>query len=177
MVDSWFGNAKVFLPLRQKLGKGIHLLSRLRSNAQLYDELKPSRMKQRERGRPRKYGKWRSTAKTLAAGLKRTRKAYRVFLYGKSRSVQAADKVFIAKTLKVPVRIVWVYYRTQWIALFTTDLTLTVEQIIEYYGARWKIESGFKELKQDIGSCQTQTRTPDAVMNHLHFCMMAITLC
>ncbi|WP_152556561.1 transposase [Methylobacter tundripaludum] len=25
-------------------------------------------------------------------------------------------------------------------------------QIIEYYGTRWKIESGFKELKQDIGS-------------------------
>ncbi len=29
---------------------------------------------------------------------------------------------------------------SQWVALFTTDLDLTVEQIIEYYGARWKIE-------------------------------------
>ena len=35
--------------------------------------------------------------------------------------------------------------------MFTTDLELSVTQIIEYYGARWKIESGFKELKQDIG--------------------------
>jgi hypothetical protein len=36
----------------------------------------------------------------------------------------------------------------RWIALFSTDLALTVIQMIEFYGARWKIESGFKELKQ-----------------------------
>jgi hypothetical protein len=28
------------------------------------------------------------------------------------------------------------------------DLSLSVEQIVEYYGARWKIEAGFKELKR-----------------------------
>ena len=49
-------------------------------------------------------------------------------------------------------------------------------QIIEYYGARWKIEAGFKELKQEIGSSKSQTRNPDAVINHLHFCTMAATL-
>ena len=58
----------------------------------------------------------------------------------------------------------------------TTDLTLSVEQIIEYYGARWKIESGFKEIKQEIGSSKSQTRNADAVLNHLNFCMMATTL-
>jgi len=36
--------------------------------------------------------------------------------------------------------------------------SLSVEQIVEYYGARWKIESGFKELKQEIGSVKTQIR-------------------
>ena len=34
----------------------------------------------------------------------------------------------------------------------------------------------FKELKRDIGSAQTQTRHPDAVSNHLHFCMMAASV-
>jgi hypothetical protein len=48
--------------------------------------------------------------------------------------------------------------------------------IPEYYGARWKIEAGFRELKQEIGSAQTQTRTPDAVTNHLNFCMVATTI-
>jgi IS4 transposase len=53
---------------------------------------------------------------------------------------------------------------------------ISVSQIIEYYGARWKIETAFKELKQDIGSSETQTRHPVAVMNHLHFCMMATSV-
>jgi len=58
----------------------------------------------------------------------------------------------------------------------TTDLSLSIEQVIEYYGARWKIESGFKEIKQDIGSSKSQVRDADAVLNHLNFCMMATTL-
>ena len=45
-----------------------------------------------------------------------------------------------------------------------------------YYGARWKIESGFKEIKQDIGSSKSQTRNAYAVMNHSNFSMMAATI-
>lgn len=51
-----------------------------------------------------------------------------------------------------------------------------MEQIIEFYGARWKIEAGFREIKQEIGSSQSQTRNAFSVTNHLHFCMMATTL-
>ena len=40
----------------------------------------------------------------------------------------------------------------------------------------WDIESGFKELKQEIGSQSSQTRNAHAVTNHLQFCMMATTL-
>jgi hypothetical protein len=40
----------------------------------------------------------------------------------------------------------------------------------------WYIEAAFKELKQDIGSAETQTRHPNAVSNHLHFCMMAASV-
>ena len=103
-------------------------------------------------------------------------KFYTVNLYGKQREAKACDRVVMLKTLKRPVRVAWVFHRTQWIALFSTDLDLSVAQIIEYYGARWKIESGFKELKQDIGSQKSQCRNAQAVTNHLNFCMMAITL-
>ena len=101
---------------------------------------------------------------------------HRVFLYGKYREVNAFSKVVMVKTLKCHVRVVWVFRKTQWIALFSTDMDLSIEQIIEYYGARWKIESGFKELKQDIGSSKTQTRNAHAVINHLNFSMMAATI-
>ncbi|SER80919.1 Transposase DDE domain-containing protein, partial [Nitrosomonas sp. Nm51] len=86
------------------------------------------------------------------------------------------DHICMLKTLKCAVRVVWAYRKSQWVAFFTTDLDLTVEQTIEYYGARWKIEVGFKEIKQEIGSIKSQTRTPHAVMNHLSFCMMATTI-
>ena len=101
---------------------------------------------------------------------------YSVFLYGRQRDVLAHTKVVMLKTLKCPARVVWVYRKTRYVALFTTDLNLSVEQIIEYYGARWKIEAGFKEIKQEIGSAKTQTRDAHAVTNHLNFCMMATTL-
>ena len=101
---------------------------------------------------------------------------YAVNLYGKTRTIIAHEQVVILKTLKCPIKVVWVFRKTQWVALFSTDLTLAVEKIVEYYGARWKIESGFKELKQDLGSAETQTRNPHAVTNHLHFCMMASTV-
>ena len=55
-------------------------------------------------------------------------------------------------------------------------LPLSVEQIVEYYGARWKIESGLKEIKQGIGSASSQTRNAYAVINQLNFCMMATTI-
>ncbi|MCA1742580.1 MAG: hypothetical protein LC631_01305 [Desulfovibrionales bacterium] len=48
--------------------------------------------------------------------------------------------------------------------------------MIEYYGARWKFESGFKELKKQIGSSQTQCRDAQAVTNHLNFCMMVTSI-
>ncbi|WP_169309374.1 transposase [Desulforhopalus sp. IMCC35007] len=59
---------------------------------------------------------------------------------------------------------------------FSADLTLSVEEIVEYYGARWKIETCFTVLKRDIGSAETQTRNAVAVTNHLGFCMMVTTL-
>ena len=95
------------------------------------------------------------------------------------------------------MRVVWVYRQTQWVALVTTALDLSVkhssgafhhlgcgaphmrvsvEQIVEYYAARWKIEAGFREIKQEIGSAASQTRCPNAVSNHLHFCMAATTI-
>ena len=101
---------------------------------------------------------------------------YEVTLYGRTRTVLAYERIAMLKTLKTAVKVVWVYRKTQWVALFSTDLTLTAQEIIEYYGARWKIEAAFKELKQDVGSAETQTRHPNAVTNHLHFCMMATSL-
>lgn len=174
VADSWFGNYGLWRPIREKLGQDINLLSRLRCNININELPQPS--PQKKRGRPRKYGNFLGNTSDLAAKYCNQAQAYTVNLYGRTRQVMAYDRVVMLKNLRCRVRVVWIYRRTQWIALFSTDLSLTVPQIIEYYGARWKIEAGFKELKQEIGSAHAQCRTPHAVINHLNFCMMATSV-
>jgi hypothetical protein len=173
VADSWFGNNGLLKPLRACVGERADLLSRLRVNAVLYAI--PERIAGRP-GRPRKYGKRLGNAAQLAEAMREQANIHTLHVYGALREVMAADQVVMLKTLRCPVRIVWVYRKSQWVALVTTDLDLSVEQIIEFYSARWKIEAGFREIKQEIGSSQTQTRNPDAVTNHLHFCMAATTI-
>ena len=71
-----------------------------------------------------------------------------------------ADPFFRARcifgALKCEIRVVFVYYRNFTFPSFTTDLELTSEQMIEYYAARWKIESGFKEIKHEISANDSQ---------------------
>ena len=174
ITDSWFGNNGLWKPLHHGLGDRFHMISRLRANNNLFDLPGPRRKK--GAGRPRKYGRQLGNASSLAVDFKVFAGEYLVNLYGRKRGVLACDCVVMLKTLKCPVKVVWIYRKTRWVALFSTDLTLSVSQIIEYYGARWKIEAAFKELKQDIGSAETQSRHPVAVMNHLHFCMMATSV-
>jgi len=173
VTDSWFGNNGLFKPLRARLGKRAHLLSRLRVNTVLHALPEPAPGKT---GRPRKYGKRLGNAADLAAAMREKAQTYTLHVYGALREVVAAEQVVMLKTLRCPVRVVWVYRKTQWVALMTTDLDLSIEQIIEYYSARWKIEAGFREIKQEIGSAHTQTRNPDAVFNHLNFCMVATAI-
>jgi len=173
VTDSWFGNDGLFRPLNKSTFQ-FDILSRLRSNITLYD-LPPQRLSH-QRGRSRKYGAKLGSVSTLAACYREQAQSVLVFLYGKQREVLAYEQVVMLKNLRCPARVVWVFRKTQWVAFFTTDLTLSVQQIIEYYGARWKIESGFKEIKQEIGSARSQTRNAHAVINHLNYCMMAATV-
>jgi len=173
VADSWFGNNGLWKPLREAIGSRFQLISRLRSNINLFDFPTNS---DRQKGRPKKYGKKLGNPSLLADRYRNMAKECQVNLYGRIKTVLAYEKLFMLKTLKCPVKVVWVFRQKHWVAFFSTDLTLSMEKIIEYYGARWKIEAGFKELKRDIGSAETQTRNPYAVINHLHFCMMSTSL-
>jgi hypothetical protein len=171
-ADNWFAAKTLVKPIKKELGDAFHLLSRLRTNTKLFDTKIP---KYSGRGRPAKYGKCIGNVKQQGKTLKKKSQRYSVFLYGKQREVNATSKIVFLKTLGMSVHVVWIYHRKRTVALFATDLSLTIEKIITYYGARWKIESGFKELKQDIGSRDAQVQTQNAVTNHLNFCMMAVT--
>jgi len=174
VCDSWFGNNGLFAPARKRIGASFHILSRLRSNIILYDM--PLAKLPGKRGRNRKYGERLGSVAEVASMIREKEESCSVFLYGKDRNVMASTTLVMLRTLKCPVRVVFVYRKTRWVALFTTDLSLTTRQIIEFYGARWKIESGFKEIKQDIGASSSQMRNAQSVTNHLNFCMIATAI-
>ena len=177
VTDSWFGNDGLWSRLERGRGGDFQLLSRLRSNLTLFALMcAVATGAQPRRGRPRKYGARLGSVDQCALAFRQHAMTYRALLYGKQRDLLAFSQVVMLKTMKCPVRVVWVFRTSRYVALATTDLSLSVEQIIEFYGARWKIESGFKEIKQEIGSAKSQTRNAHAVSNHLNFCLMATTL-
>ncbi len=45
--------------------------------------------------------------------------------------------------------------------------------MIEYYAVRWKIESGFKDIKHEIGGLDSKCRNQLSVENHFDFCSFA----
>jgi len=55
VADSWFGNNGMWEPLHKELGRQIHMISRLRSNNNLF-AVKPKMDTKRKPGRPKIYG-------------------------------------------------------------------------------------------------------------------------
>ena len=122
VTDSWFGNNGLFKPLRHQLGRRVNLLSRLRSNNNVFEL--PCPQGARRAGRPRKYGVKLGTAASLATEYKSLAGEHTVNLYGRERTLVAYERVVMLKTLHCAVKVVWVYRQSQWVALYSTDLTL-----------------------------------------------------
>jgi len=69
----------------------------------------------------------------------------------------------------VPAKIVFVRDRTskKWLALLSTDTTLTAEEIVELYGRRWDIEVFFRMAKSFLNLAKEfQSRSFDALIAH-----------
>ena len=117
VADSWFGNSGMWKPLRNRLGKRAHMISRLRANNNLFAQ--PEARKTGTPARPRKYGKKIGSPLSLAVKYRDMATEYKVDLYGRKRSVYAYDMMIMLKTLKCAVRVVWIYRKTQWLALYS----------------------------------------------------------
>jgi len=172
VCDSWFGTLPLLREVRRHVSEKVELLSRMRVSAILYDF--PKYIIGR-RGRKPKYGNRLASVPELSAQLKSKAGSAKIHLYGKMREVCFSELVCMSGALKCPVKVVFVYYRSFTFPLFTTDLELTAEQMIEYYAARWKIESGFKEIKHEVGALDSQCRNQLSVENHFDLCLFATT--
>lgn len=79
--------------------------------------------------------------------------------------------IVVTTKKKIPVKIVFVRNRTnhsEWLAVLSTDLTLSDKEIIRIYGNRWSIEVFFKSTKSflKLGS-EFQGRSYDMIICHM----------
>lgn len=174
-TDSWFG-VKSMLDGLDELSDlpKAHVLSRLRINVNLYDF--PTIDSGKKRGRPRKYGKQLPKLSELATRYSRHTGSF--FIYGKKRDCVYSEFTCISRCLRRPIKVVLVHNekRKTFFPIFTTDLTMGTQQMIERYSARWKIECSIKELKHELGALDNQARKQNSVENHFKLCCLSMTL-
>ena len=155
---------------------GHHVISRLPSNAVLYEF--PTPPTEKRRGRPRKYGEKRPVAHFAALAAAAPVRTLR--LYGRDWSVRLAAFSLLSRSLGGrEIRLVIVLREgvrgSKPTFLFTTDLTLSPEQVVELYAARFAIELAFRDLKNHFGLGHYQARRAVAAERHVTLCLVAYT--
>ena len=161
--------------IRYCIQEGITFISRLRSDACLYEIPKPSHP--RGRGRPRKYGQRLPSLKTLSqdpTGLK----PYHLKLYGKIHRVDVKKVIGIWKPAGHPIQVLMVRFddSKSFAYFFSTDLELSVERILTLVAARWSIETLFSDLKEHLGMKDWQVRIEGSVVRSVPLSCVATSL-
>jgi hypothetical protein len=139
----------------QRHQRHLSLVSLFYPNANLYDP--PPPVVGKPKGRPRQKGAKRPAPEAVvAASTERT--ALNVSWYGGGRRdvevVSGTGQWYKGGEGLVPVFWVFVQDRTgthRDSYLFSTDLRLTAQQVIETYTGRWSIETTFQEMRAYLG--------------------------
>ena len=167
LFDRGFARRKVFEML---LGLGHHLLCRAKSNAVFYRIPKPP--KSPKPGRPKKYGD----------RLNIPRLRYQTMSIC-DKDVQIASHLVRTKMCPADVRLVVIRTRPKpskpyrYFLVFTTDLTLEIPQIVEYYQHRWKpIETAFRDLKQEFGFSGYRVKSRKSINRFVQLSFIAASL-
>ncbi|MBN2256969.1 MAG: transposase [Anaerolineaceae bacterium] len=134
------------------------IISRIRRDANLYD-LPPVRRK-KQRGRPRTKGKKLAKPQTMANRVKNW-KTVTFRQRGKTVTRQVYTRVVLWYAVShTPVLLVICRDpegKEKDDFFFTTDLSMTAQEVLECYNDRWAIEDTFKNTKQLLGGQEPQT--------------------
>ena len=166
LFDSGFARRKVFEML---LALGHHLLCRAKSNAVFYRLPKPPKPSQR--GRPKKYGDRLNLRRLRYKDISIMEKTY-----------QVASHVVRTKMCPAEVRLVVIRTRPKpskpyrYFCVFTTDLTLEIPKIVEYYRQRWQIETAFRDAKQHFGFDAYRVKSRRSINRFVQLSFVAASL-
>lgn len=164
VVDAYFAKAPFINPL---LKKGIHVVSHLRRDAVGWDDPTPDQRSDAKRGR-----RWKlaQLLTTLPAEL------VSVHLYGRVVTVCAVCREVWLRDISQKVKVVVVEGLKEPILLFSSDLALSMTQIIEIYGARFTIELAIRDLKEHFGLADYQCYLATAIHRFVHLACLAFCL-
>lgn len=173
VVDNLYAKLKL---LEEVVLQGGILVSRLRSNAALYEP--PKKREKGKRGRPTLRGEkhspkalWRRSSK---------RKRLMVHIYGRTVTLTAFVNVVVPSRClgATPILVVIFPQRSgkKMNVFFTTDLTMSPERVLELYGARFKIEDAFDELKTNGGFGDYRQRSFRTIKRHVTLCLVSYSL-
>jgi len=144
-LDGYFGNQYY---MRLAKSYSVDLISKLKSNSALYFPFQGQSIK---KGRPKKYGSKVNTikpsAKYLVGSEIEGKFSYNFY------QMQVWSKPYTDAMLNVVVIICRNNEtgRTAHCILFSTDLKLSYDKIVEYYKLRFQIEFNFRDAKQYFG--------------------------
>lgn len=169
VTDSSFAALELLWALSQ-MSRPVHIITRLRLDAQLYQPAPPRRPKQM--GRPRKVGKRLPSLKALVNNPYTPWQTVEIKdWYGQGNyllHIASATAVWYKTGMpSVPIR--WVLikdpkgkFETQ--ALLCTDLTTTPVQILQWFRLRWQMEVTFEEARAHLGLESQRQWSPLAIM-------------
>lgn len=164
VADAYFSKAPFVNPL---LEKGIHVVSKLRHDAVGWDDPSSEQRADAQRGK-----KWK-----LASLLTHfPTSTLKVELYGKIVTVEAVCRTLWLRDVNQKVNVVVVEGLKKPIILFSTDLSLSMAQIIEIYGARFTIEVAIRDLKGHFGLADYQCYRTTAIHRFVHLACLAFCL-
>jgi len=169
VLDGKFGNYPATWTVRQS---GLHIISKMRHDAALYlpyTEPKPTR------GPTPRYGEKLNYRNLPFQALVNSRieddyriDTYQLQLYHKDYSDQLNVVVLVKTHLKTAKR--------SHVVLFSTDLDLRAEQIVDFYSLRFQIEFNFRDAKQYWGLEDFMNITPAAVSNATNLSFLMVNL-
>lgn len=173
VVDNLYAKGKLAFDLG--LEQKVSLVSRLRSNAALYEL--PNKPKKPTRGRPKLRGD-----KLSAKQLYRRRSKHqtlKVHIYGKTLNIKAFVALLMpSSTLgSQPIQVIIFPQRSGKLNIFfSTDLCMSPTRILELYAARFKIEDVFDEIKTTGGFADCRQRSFSALKRHATLTLIAYSL-
>src|SRR5262249_10134708 len=170
VADGAYAKAPFLKPMRSL---GVTMVSRLRRDAALWITPRPRRPGQR--GPQRIYGEHRIDL-AKRAGQRRGWATGTLDLYG--RPAAKRYKTFVAtwRPAGGAIRVVLVDEPAGWVALFCTDPTAGVGEILGAAANRFSLEQAFKDVKEVVGAGEQQVRTLAANVGAFHICLWAYTL-